>query len=123
MSAKISIKVEAQKDVLIVPLSALFFDPTAETTSTTATTTAADSENKLWVVCESNSTEGIVYNGVRMKQIAFKKGLDNGSFVEISGENIKEGLKIIIGTKEVATEETKSLLSPPKESERPPMIN
>jgi HlyD family secretion protein len=123
MSANISIKVEAHKDVLIVPLSALFFDPTAETTSTTATTTAADSENKLWVVCESNSTEGIVYNGVRMKQIAFKKGLDNGSFVEISGENIKEGLKIIIGTKEVATEETKSLLSPPKESERPPMIN
>jgi HlyD family secretion protein len=120
MSANLSIKVEEHKDVLTVPLAAVFFNPESDQTQTGKIT-----ETILWKKCENKSNGCKEYNGVGMLPVVVKKGINDGTYVEISGDRVKVGDDIIIGIKDEATEEKKSLLSPPKNAKGgpPPMMN
>jgi HlyD family secretion protein len=124
MSATLSVKVDEHKDILIVPMAAVLFNP--ETTITTKTSsTNVNKETMIWIKCEKQDSQSKEYNGVFMKPLAVKVGVDDGTNVEISGDNIKEGIKVAIGIKDVAAEKTKSLLSPPenKKGGPPAMMN
>jgi HlyD family secretion protein len=109
MSANLSIEVEEHADVLTIPLSSLFFNP--ESTDTSATDKI---QTTIWLLCNDKSSNGKEYNGVFMKPVVVVKGFDDGSLVEVSGNDIKVGDTVIIGSKDVATEKKKSLLNPPK---------
>jgi len=124
MSATLSVKVDEHKDVLTVPMAAVLFNP--ETTITTkASSITVNKETMIWVKCEKQDSQSKEYNGVFMKPLAVKVGVDDGTNVEISGDNIKEGIKVAIGITYVAAEKTKSLLSPPenKKGGPPAMMN
>jgi HlyD family secretion protein len=109
MSANLSIEVEEHADVLTVPLSSIFFNPESADTSA-----ISNSQTTIWMLCNDKSSISKEYNGVSMKPIVITKGLDDGFLVEISGNDIKVGDTVIIGIKDVATEQIKGLLNPPK---------
>jgi HlyD family secretion protein len=109
MSANLSIEVEEHADVLTVPLSSIFFNPESTDTSLTDNT-----QTTIWMLCNDKSSNGKEYNGVFMQPVVVFKGFDDGSLVEVSGNDIKIGDTVIIGTKDVATEKKKGLLNPPK---------
>jgi HlyD family secretion protein len=113
MNANLSIQVETHKDVLSVPLAAIFFKPLPDMT----TDKNDPGRITIWVKCNANDPEGQVFYGIRMKPMIVKKGLDNGSFIEVTGENISEKLSVVTGIKDVVVEKKKGLLGPP--SKRP----
>jgi hypothetical protein len=107
-------------------MAAVLFNPeTTVVTTTKTSTTTVSKETMIWVKCEKQDIQSKEYNGVFMKPLAVKVGVDDGTNVEISGDNIKEGIVVAIGIKDVAVEKTKSLLSPPenKKGGTPPMMN
>jgi HlyD family secretion protein len=121
MSATLSIKVKEHKDILIVPMAAIFFSPVKD-----ATQTNTSKEIVLWVKCDKQDNQCQLYNGVYMKPIAIKKGVDDGTNIELSGNEIKEGDQVILGIIDnTVIKETKSLISPPKSNKGgpPPMMN
>ncbi len=124
MSATISVKVDELKDILIVPMAAVLFNP--ETTTTTiikASSTIVNKETMIWVKCEKQDSQSKEYNGVFMKPLAVKVGVDDGTNIEISGDKVKEGIIVAIGIKDIVAEKTKSLLSPPENKKGgPPAI-
>lgn len=111
MTANLSIQVEEHKDVFLVPLSATFFNPDffQESDSTKLKTT-------IWKECNTKDDGCYEANGIFLAPINFKRGIDDGSFVEIISDNIKEGMKVIIGIKEIEnTKKKKSIIGePPK---------
>jgi len=120
MSATLSVKVEELTDVLVVPMAAFFFSPLSDATQTTASTV-----NVIWIKCDKQDGQALEYNSVFMKPVAVKKGIDDGTNVEISGKDIKEGIQVVTGITDVAAAKTKSLLSPPngKKGGPPAMMN
>jgi HlyD family secretion protein len=121
MSATLSVKVDEHKNVLTVPMAAVFFNPEIDNTKTASSI----KESVVWIIGDKQDAQCKEYNGIFMKPLNVKIGVDDGTNVEISGDNIKEGIKVIIGIKDVAAEKTKSLLSPPenKKGGPPPMMN
>jgi len=120
MSATLSVKVDEHKDILTVPMAAVLFNPVTD-----ATKTGNTKETVVWIKCEKQDSQCSQYNGVYMKPLIVEIGVNDGTYVEISGKNIKEGIKVIIGIKDVTTVVTKSLLSPPenKKGGPPPIMN
>jgi HlyD family secretion protein len=96
MTANVTIKVEEHTQVLAIPLAAIFFTPSDDYEKNNNNTEAT-----IWVQCNDNGKDCIDFNGVKMSKLIIQKGIDNGVFVEISGNGVKEGMKIITGIKDV----------------------
>jgi len=116
MTANLSIQVEEHKNVLLVPLSAIFFNP-----GFAPQNDSAKSKTTIWIECNNKEAGCYDANGIYIKPLSIKRGLDDGSFVEISSDKITEGIKIITGVKEAeAVKKKKDLFDGPNDD---PMKN
>jgi len=117
MTARVQFLTKQSDNVLKVSNSALRYKPTdaelaalkasrqaATTTSTTSTTSTARPDRKAWSGTRgagSSSNFGTLYyldaNGT-LAVARVKTGINDGSTTEITGRNIKEGMKVIAGT-------------------------
>ena len=115
MTARVQFLTKQSDNVLKVSNSALRYKPTdvelaalkasrqATTTSTTSTTSTARPDRKAWSGTRGtgSSNFGTLYyldaNG-KLAVARVKTGINDGSTTEITGRNIKEGMKVIAGT-------------------------
>jgi len=116
MTARVQFLTKQSDNVLKVSNSALRYKPTdaelaalkasrqaATTTSTTSTTSTARPDRKAWSGARGagSSNFGTLYyldaNG-KLAVARVKTGINDGSTTEITGRNIKEGMKVIAGT-------------------------
>lgn len=102
MTANLSIKVEEHNNVLLVPISAIFFNPdfVHQNNNSKLKTT-------IWIESTDKENSSHNANGISITPLTIKRGLDDGSFIEISSEIIKEGIKVITGIKEIEIIEKK----------------
>ncbi|OQX12508.1 MAG: efflux transporter periplasmic adaptor subunit [Desulfobulbaceae bacterium A2] len=113
MTATVDIRVAEAKDVLLAPLAALRFDPAAGTPPTTTTTTekksflqslvpgpppsekkhrdtadtatATAADSRLWLLRDGHPAA-----------VSVSVGLNNGRLVEVAGNDLREGLSVIV---------------------------
>jgi HlyD family secretion protein len=114
MTANLSIKVIEHKNVLLLPMAALFFNPLAPDTAMPSTD---NNKQTVWALCANDSgiaaTDKIKclnVSGVFMRCDTVKKILDDGIMAEVEGEDLKEGQQIAIGIVKEAAKKSKSLL-------------
>ena len=112
MTATLTIKVALHKNVLVVPMTALLFNPNA---SDTAVPSADHNKQTIWILCDSASNtasnnRSIDMKGTKMYCDTVRRILDDGVSAEIEGTDIREGLKIVTGIIKEQAKKTKSLL-------------
>jgi len=124
MTATSTIKVAVHKNVLVVPMTALLFNPVA---SDTAVPSADHNKQTIWVLCDSAS-KGFSNNrcndmkGTMMYCDTVRRILDDGVMAEIEGADIREGMKIVTGIRKEQEQKLKSLLpntTQPKAPQQP----
>ncbi|MES2398095.1 MAG: efflux RND transporter periplasmic adaptor subunit, partial [Bacteroidota bacterium] len=109
MTANLSVQVDEHKDVFLVPLSATFFNPDFIQQSD-----SVQMKTTIWKKCNGKEDGCYESDGIFIIPVTVKRGLDNGSFVEISSDQIQEGMKIIVGKKDIeVSKKTNSLFGPP----------
>jgi len=111
MSANLSIRVEEHKNVFAVPLASIFFNPTGDSLYNNS---SSSDTSIIWVNCQPNSGVCQTFNSIKMMPIRVTKGIDNGSLMEINSENLKAGMTVYTGEKEVVVEKKAKLFGPPK---------
>jgi HlyD family secretion protein len=116
MNATLSVLVTQHKDVWTVPMSAIFFDP-----KTKSFTGNQSRKTRIWTTCanveqgnESSDTSRKCHDwhGSLLTPLRVKRGLDDGSMVEISSDSLREGLKVVVGIKEKEEKKTTGLFTP-----------
>jgi HlyD family secretion protein len=112
MTATLTVKVVEHKNVLVVPMTALLFNPNVGDTSIPS---ADHNKQTIWVMCDSISktakdSKCVNIKGVFMYCDTVRRILDDGVMAEIEGTDIHEGMKIVTGIKKEAAKKTKSLL-------------
>ena len=111
MTAKCSIVLEEAKDVFAVPYDAVHtdadgsqyifvMDTQADSTDNTQTANAQPAEEKTGTRGEHKNVEYASYN---MKRISVTVGMESDYYVEISGDDLSEGLRVVIPTDETET--------------------
>jgi HlyD family secretion protein len=118
MTATLTIKVEEHKNVLVVPMTALLFNP-----NDTAVPSADHNKQTIWVMCDSSQKKAkdskcINIKGSLMHCDTVRRIMDDGVMAEIEGPDLHEGLKIVTGTVKVQAKKTKSLI-PTTSPQRP----
>ena len=86
MTASVSFEEPKRTDVLVVPNAALRWKPKSESSQQTAGGKTAAS-HRLWTVAENGSPE----------PIAVEVRPTDGTVTEVYGENVKEGMRVILG--------------------------
>ena len=108
MTATATIKVAVHKNVLVVPMTALLFNPNA---SDTAVPSADHNKQTIWVLCDSTANSRCVdMKGTRMFVDTVRRLLDDGVMAEIEGADIHEGMKIVTGVIKEQEQKLKSIL-------------
>lgn len=109
MTANLSVQVDEHKDVFLVPLSATFFNPDFIQLSD-----SVQMKTTFWKKCNGKENGCYELDGIFIAPVTVKRGLDNGSFVEMSSDQIQEGMKVIVGKKDIeVSKKTNSLFGPP----------
>jgi len=103
LTANVRFEVERRENVLLVPNAALRWKPADEKQNTSETHQFAEAganqnhgdtkehAHRLWVV-----------EGESVRPLPVKIGVSDGSNTEVSGNDIKEGLEVIVGTLDAA---------------------
>ena len=86
MTASVSFEEPKQTSVFVVPNAALRWKPKSAAASQTIESTTAES-HRLWTVAENGSP----------KPIEVDIGPTDGTVTEVSGNNVKEGMKVVLG--------------------------
>jgi len=112
MTATLTIKVAEHKNVLVVPMTALLFNPNA---SDTLVPSADHNKQTIWVMCDSASNaysdnRCINVKGTQMYCDTVKRILDDGVMAEIEGTDLHEGMQIVTGIIKEQSQKLKSLL-------------
>jgi HlyD family secretion protein len=112
MTATLTIKVAEHKDVLVVPMTALLFNPNA---SDTLVPSADHNKQTIWVICDSASNAGsngrcADMKGTMMYCDTVKRILDDGVMAEIEGKDLHEGMKIATGIVKEQSQKLKSII-------------
>jgi HlyD family secretion protein len=124
MTATSTIKVAEHKNVLVVPMTALLFNPNPSDTMPPSTD---HNKQTIWVLCDSSSnavsnSKCTDMKGTRMYCDTVSRILDDGVMAEIEGTDIHEGMKIVTGIVKVQEQKLKSLLpttTQPKAPQQP----
>ena len=122
MTATLTVKVAQHKNVLVVPMTALLFNPAA---SDTTVPSADHNRQTIWALCDSSSdawAKGRCVNvkGTSMYCDTVHRIMDDGVMAEIEGDGLHEGMKIITGIVKEQAQKLKSLL-PSTSPQRPPV--
>lgn len=112
MTATSTIKVAEHKNVLVVPMTALLFNPNP---SDTTPPSADHNKQTIWVLCDSASNTASINPCVDMKGTMMycdtvRRILDDGVMAEIEGTDIHEGMKVVTGIIKEQTQKLRSLL-------------
>ena len=112
MTTTLTIKVAEHKNVLVVPMTALLFNPNA---SDTLVPSADHNKQTIWVMCDSTSkaysnNRCIDVKGTQMYCDTVKRILDDGVMAEIEGNDLHEGMQIVTGIIKEQAKKLKSLL-------------
>jgi HlyD family secretion protein len=112
MTATLTVKVAEHKDVLVVPMTALLFNPSP---TDTLVPSADHNKQTIWVMCDSASAARsngrcIDMKGTMMYCDTVKRILDDGVMAEIQGADLHEGMKIVTGIVKEQQQKLKSLL-------------
>lgn len=112
MTATLTIKVAEHKDVLVVPMTALLFNPN---TGDTTVPSADHNKQTIWVVCDSASSSNsnkrcINIKGTSMYCDTVHRILDDGVMAEIEGKDLHEGMKIMTGIVKEQAQKLKSII-------------
>jgi|GEM_PF-854068 len=113
MTATLTIKVAEHKNVMVVPMTALLFNPEA---SDTTVPSADHNEQTIWILCDSSSAH-VANNrcmdrhGTWMYCDTVKRILDDGIMVEITGADIYPGMHIVTGIIKGQVKKGKGLLT------------
>ena len=112
MTATLTIKVAEHKNVLVVPMTALLFNPVASDTSVPS---ADHNKQTIWVICDSLSNKAANgrctdIKGTMMYCDTVKRILDDGVMAEIEGQDLREGMMIATGIIKEQTQKLKSIL-------------
>jgi HlyD family secretion protein len=102
MTANVTLAVDCRKGVLRVPNAALRFNPEGM---------AGEGGGHLWIL-----------EGGRPRRLAVRAGLSDSQFTEVSGEGLREGLEILVGTggKKKAETPNSALVASPAGGPPPP---
>ena len=112
MTATLTIKVSVHKNVLVVPMTALLFNPSPGDTTVPS---ADHNKQTIWVLCDSTSNAETGngckdMKGTLMYCDTVRRILDGGVMAEIEGPNLHEGMKIATGIVKEKEQKLKSLL-------------
>ena len=111
MTATLTVKVAEHKNVLVVPMTALLFNPNA---SDTTVPSADHNKQVIWVLCDSAKNEAgnkcLDVKGTLMYSDTVKRILDDGVMAEIEGTELREGMKIVTGVIKEQSQKLKSIL-------------
>jgi HlyD family secretion protein len=112
MTATLTIKVAEHKNVLVVPMTALLFDPNP---NDTLVPSADHNKQTIWVICDSASgaqTRGRCTDvkGTQMYCDTVRRILDDGVMAEIEGPDLHEGMQIVTGIVKEQAQKLKSIL-------------
>ncbi len=120
MTATLTVKVVEHKNVLLVPMTALLFNPFAND----STVPSADhNKQTIWIECDSsgdnlNNNKCQDVKGTLMYCDTVRRLLDDGVMAEIEGTDLHEGMKLVTGVVKAEAQKLKSLL-PSTSSQRP----
>ena len=122
MTATLTVKVAEHKNVLVVPMTALLFNPNA---SDSTVPSADHNKQTIWVLCDSTSKASanakcLDMKGTSMYCDTIRRLLDDGVMAEIEGTDLHEGMKIATGIVKEQVQKSKSLLPTSTTPQRPP---
>jgi HlyD family secretion protein len=116
LTANVQFEVDKRENVLLAPNAALRWEPEPEQIdpSVDQTTLAADPATKskrgrIWVITRD----------VLVRPIHVATGLTDGVVTEISGDDVREGLKVVVGEDEEASETANQATSDGGEAKNP----
>lgn len=112
MTATMTVKVAEHKNVLVVPMTALLFNPNS---SDTLVPSADHNKQTIWVMCDSASNGAANgrctdVKGTMMYCDTVKRILDDGVMAEIEGADLHEGMQIVTGIIKEKAQKLKGLL-------------
>ena len=112
MTATSTIKVAVHKNVLVVPMTALLFNPIA---SDIAVPSADHNKQTIWVLCDSttvtySNNQCMDMKGTKMYCDTVRRLLDDGTMAEIEGADLHEGMKIVTSIIKQQEQKLKSIL-------------
>lgn len=120
MTATSTIKVAEHKGVLVVPMTALLFNPNP---SDTTVPSADHNKQTIWVLCDSTSAGNnrcMNIKGTMMYCDTVRRILDDGVMAEIEGPGIREGLKVVTGMVREQGQKLHSIIPTTTTPQRPP---
>ena len=112
MTATLTIMVAEHKNVLVVPMTALLFNPNS---NDTLVPSADHNKQTIWVMCDSSSNGAangrcIDVKGTKMYCDTVKRILDDGVMAEIQGADLHEGMQIVTGVIKEQARKLKSII-------------
>lgn len=121
MTATLTVKVAEHKNVLVVPMTALLFNPFANDTMVPS---ADHNKQTVWIECDSSSSNAansrcLNVKGTMMYCDTVRRLLDDGVMAEIEGRDMHEGMKIVTGIVKEQAQKLKSLLPTTTTPQRP----
>ena len=126
LTADVKFEVDERKDVLIVPTAALRFQPKVEQMVASAMAEATSSEDRSKEAKdakEESKESGTLWiqQGELLAPMQVRIGATDGVSTEVSGEEVREGLEVVIGEqrKESSPSEVNNPFGPPKFRGRP----
>lgn len=111
MTATLTVKVAEHKNVLLVPMTALLFNPYASDTSVASTD---HNKQTIWIECDSitrgwySHAENI--RGTLMYCDTVRRLLDDGVYAEVEAPDLHEGMRIVTGVIKEKTRKLKGIL-------------
>jgi HlyD family secretion protein len=116
LTANVQFEVDRKENVLLVPNAALrwepeneWIDPSAGQTAPAAESTTNSKRGRIWVVTRSDL----------VRSISVATGLTDGVMTEVSGEGVHEGLQVVVGEDEGATEAANATPSDGSDTKNP----